>query len=301
MGVSNNNYTYTTYSEFQGGKWSSPADKKKAWEQDGDLDSVKDGNGIKGEAVDQLIDKFDEIDSSSPDGLINGSEIFKALDAGKLDGDAKKAAILLMTNPDLLKKLDGATADGKQDGLIAKADLTLFSKDHNEQMTESKDKEFNDFKTNMGLINNKASIGFMDKIESALQGHSLDEGVAKNGKFGEMGLSALAHLKDNPDVLKGDDKALDSYITSLGMTSNDNVKEKVKNVVNEFVANTKSGEPELFSSAAANATATMDNNAAIKKKLYGDDGAVSKQDLELMDRWNLNTSNGTFSGDDFAG
>lgn len=282
MSIGNNNYNYTTYSTFQNGTWSSPADKRKAWEQDGDLNSVKNGNEIKGEAIDKLIEKFDEIDNSSPDGLINGSELFKSLESGKLDGDAKKAAILLMTNPDLLSKLDGATADGKQDGLISKSDLTSISSVHKEQSKESQDKEFNDFKTNMGLINNKASINFMDQIESALQGHSLDEGVAKNGKFGEMGLSALAHLKDNPDVLKGDDKALDTYITSLGMQSNDNVKAKVKNVINEFVANTKSGEPEIFSSAAANATVTMENSPTLKGKLYGDDNAVSKQDLEWV-------------------
>jgi Ca2+-binding EF-hand superfamily protein len=97
-----------------------------AWGEDSTLTNMKtaDGKDIKKEGYKALLDNYDAI--KDKEGNVTPASLEAAVNSGKLSGDALKAAKLLMTNKDLLSKIDNKKHGGDLNGNFSKEDLQAY-------------------------------------------------------------------------------------------------------------------------------------------------------------------------------
>jgi hypothetical protein len=150
----------------------------------------KDGNDLTKAAYQTVLDHFDGIKDASQAsgadaGTITAAGMYEYARTHTDDPKTQRSLILLMTNPDLLNKLDGSDHNGR----ITK---DAVQKSHDSASDDSAGKIGNDavFKEQMHRVGNEVAGTFMDRFEG------LSGGSGGNKLFGAKGMAALATLND---------------------------------------------------------------------------------------------------------
>jgi|GEM_PF-2753454 len=163
----------------------------------------------------EIVDKSKE---SGGDGQSITAEGLFDFAASTTDVATQRSLILLMTNPDLLNKLDGSD----HNGLIARGELEAGAAAQPEDVVKG-EKNAAEFRKKLGEVANGSAIGYMDRFEAMFGGDG------KNGLVGERGLWALSKLKNYPDAVKGgpnQDTAIQAYYDDLKASGLDPNKDK---------------------------------------------------------------------------
>jgi hypothetical protein len=193
------------------------------------------GSGINKSDLQALASSFDTVDgvvagANGQDGLIGANDLSQSVDSGKLSPEAQRAAILLMTNPNLLNKID----NGSPNGLITKDMLNSAAG------ADPAANKFLDatklFSTNTNVLDNWESGGRRnnDRFGTAAIEQLATGGTADSRTWDDVGLGGIAqgdrqNYIDAAKTMWADQGHLNNLAGSDGIMNNSDFKNYVNN------------------------------------------------------------------------